>query len=389
MTASLAYTMPPSVDEHTSNNGAMEAGPSDDFGITLNSAPLNFENEFAGLERYRSADLTVGAKLGQGNFCVVYEATAAPSSTASFLGNNNSVARMAVKRIKNTPSTRFSQVVSVVRDLAREAGFLQSLEHPNIVKLYGISKDLAQSSKSLRRASGCGSAHPVTNNQGRDYFIVLEKLDETLEDRIRQWRTQQANFARIGYRNCQWKAIVRQRIPVALQIAEGLEHLHGRKVVFRDLKPANVGFLGNIAKLLDFGLAAMTHETHLGPAGSPRYMAPEALLSAGQPDHAKEDATTLLDTSTDVFALGVLLWQILTLETPYPRYTPKDLFRRVIQGGQRPPIPVWWPLDLQKLLQSCWSTHPHQRPSMQKVICALREIQQIRRLPTMTHAKSL
>jgi serine/threonine protein kinase len=103
---------------------------------------------------------------------------------------------------------------------------------------------------------------------------------------------------------------VAQRIALVLQIAEAVEYAHGRLVVHRDLKPANILVTAaGLPKLLDFGLAASpgqdAADTHAGL--TPGHAAPEQVA---------DDAVS---TAVDVFALGVLLFELLSGQLPFGR----------------------------------------------------------------------
>ncbi len=150
--------------------------------------------------------------------------------------------------------------------LVREAEAAARLSHPNIVTLHDVGRA----------------------EQGP--YLVLELLrGQTLADRLEQGPIPFRESLRIG-----------------VEIARGLAHAHAQGVVHRDLKPANV-FLcddGQV-KLLDFGLAhALGRRRQDG--GTPAFMAPEQWKGAPE------------DERTDVFALGVLLFRMLSGELPFP-----------------------------------------------------------------------
>ncbi|HET8538894.1 MAG TPA: protein kinase [Anaeromyxobacter sp.] len=150
--------------------------------------------------------------------------------------------------------------------LVREAEAAARLSHPNIVTLHDVGR----------------TEHGP--------YLVLELLrGQTLADRLDQGPLP-----------------VREALRVAVEIARGLAHAHGEGVVHRDLKPANVFLLdeGQV-KLLDFGLAhALGRRRQDG--GTPAFMAPEQWRGAPE------------DERTDVFALGVLLFRMLSGELPFP-----------------------------------------------------------------------
>ena len=103
---------------------------------------------------------------------------------------------------------------------------------------------------------------------------------------------------------------VGQAVDLAVQIAEALAFAHERGVVHRDIKPANIMVIaGNRAKIMDFGIArvrASDVKTQTGLLlGSPKYMSPEQIL--GRP----------VDHRSDIFSLGVLIYEMLGGATPF------------------------------------------------------------------------
>jgi len=159
--------------------------------------------------------------------------------------------------------------------LLREGEAAARLSHPNIVTLHDVGR--------------C--------EQGP--YLVLELLrGQTLDDRLEQG-----------------PVALREALRIAVAIAEGLAHAHAEGVVHRDLKPANV-FLcedGRV-KVLDFGLAHALGRRRID-GGTPAYMAPEQWKGAPE------------DERTDVFALGVLLYRMLSGELPFPEQSDGKAFR--------------------------------------------------------------
>ncbi|MEM6690023.1 MAG: serine/threonine-protein kinase [Planctomycetota bacterium] len=105
-------------------------------------------------------------------------------------------------------------------------------------------------------------------------------------------------------------------------LGDALEHAHQQGVLHRDIKPANVLFRAGKAKLADFGLAKLLDAQEdltqtKDVIGTPGYMSPEQ--AAGEP----------VDKRTDVFSLGVLLYETLTGTPPFQAPTPVETLRRI------------------------------------------------------------
>lgn len=116
------------------------------------------------------------------------------------------------------------------------------------------------------------------------------------------------------------------------QIAEGLDHARGFAIVHRDVKPANVMVSSaGRAKLTDFGVAHLQSSTmtQTGMAlGSPKYMSPEQVL--GQP----------IDPRSDIFSLGVVLYEMLVLRTPFEQPGDSTILTLMSRIARDPHPPV-------------------------------------------------
>lgn len=158
----------------------------------------------------------------------------------------------------------------------------------------------------------------------------------------------------------------------AVGVARAMEFLHEHKVIYRDLKPTNIGFdeEGNV-QLFDFGLARSIANKEggknkgrylTGVSGTARYMAPEVALSQDYSFPA------------DVYSFSVLLWEICALEKPYANATSfDDLRRKVARKGIRPSLQKVASPVVKKLLQDGWQTDPNLRPTFSKILEVLTE----------------
>ncbi len=127
---------------------------------------------------------------------------------------------------------------------------------------------------------------------------------------------------------------IRERVRVVAEVAEALAHAHERGVLHRDIKPANILLTpALVAKVTDFGIGKLlTGDTELTSTGqmvgSPAYMSPEQI---------KGDK---LDARTDIFSLGVVLYQALTLRKPFPADTLTTLVYQILHEEPADPTVV-------------------------------------------------
>jgi serine/threonine protein kinase len=244
-----------------------------------------------------------------------------------------------------------------VVDLAIESDFLRVLQHPSIVRM---------------------TATAVTDPHENRYFVVLDRLGTTLDKKFNYWRklvgaSSGVWFPLCGY--CCAKApalhtIWKERIETALDIAKAIQYLHAQQIVYRDLKPDNLGFdaaTGTRVKLFDFGLAKrLDHaekpsgETDLylltGNTGSLRYMAPE--IAREQP----------YNQSVDAYSFGILFWQICALQTPFAGFSERAHADKVVRLGQRPKPDRSWPASWMQLMATCWNQELKERPSFDVIV---------------------
>ena len=136
----------------------------------------------------------------------------------------------------------------------------------------------------------------------------------------------------------------RRRLELFLQVVSGMQHAHQKGVVHRDLKPSNILVMERdgeaVPKIIDFGLAKATEKAHVEETvfteagvmvGTPEYMSPEQASASGLD----------VDTRTDIYSLGVLLYELLIGDVPfdskYLRREGYDEIRRIIREDEPPP----------------------------------------------------
>lgn len=150
-----------------------------------------------------------------------------------------------------------------------------------------------------------------------------------------------------------------ERSLIALDIARGMEFLHSRGIIHRDLKSLNVLLdEKKRAKVGDFGLARVKAAGPMtGLVGTSYYMAPEVVVSA-----------PYYDERVDVYSYGIVLWELLTNTEVYAGEDKVTVMTEVIQHNRRPLIPLTTPEALKILIQRCWSQDANDRPSFREII---------------------
>ncbi|KAH0787718.1 TKL family protein kinase [Histomonas meleagridis] len=140
-----------------------------------------------------------------------------------------------------------------------------------------------------------------------------------------------------------------ERTLIALDIARGLEYLHGRGIIHRDLKSLNILLdQRKRAKICDFGLIRMkSSDPMTGLVGTACWMAPEVLISS-----------PCYDEKVDVYSFGILLWELLTGERPYFDIDYGQLTFEIVEKNRRPIIPENVPKNLKELIEKCWERDP-------------------------------
>jgi serine/threonine-protein kinase len=249
------------------------------------------------------AHYRVVAKLGEGGMGEVWRATDSKL--------NRDVA------IKILPEAFAADPDRLAR-FTREAQVLASLNHPNIAAIYGVEE----------RA------------------LVMELVEgPTLADRIGQGAVS-----------------LEEALPIAKQIAEALEYAHERGVIHRDLKPANIKVTpdGKV-KVLDFGLAAVAQVSTVQPAdplSSPtltmRATQMGAIMGTAAYMSPEQARGVMVDKRADVWAFGVVLYEMLTGRPMFTGESVSDVMAAVLRAQTDwNALPTDVPPSVRQLLRRC------------------------------------
>lgn len=138
-------------------------------------------------------------------------------------------------------------------------------------------------------------------------------------------------------------------VNMTIGILSGLEHLHAQKIIHRDLKPANILLQGETPRLADFGLARFLKSTFNSGsiAGTPSYMAPENF------DGKRSE-------QSDIWAVGVILYQMLSGRLPFPQTEITALVGAIVKRGPEP-MPSGIPLGLREVVARALQKEPSTR----------------------------
>jgi serine/threonine protein kinase len=178
-------------------------------------------------------------------------------------------------------------------------------------------------------------------------------------------------------------------VDIMLQIAEGMQYLHDKRIVHRDLKSFNIlvdpvdcpgkGYLR--VKVADFGLAKIkaasaTYSSQSKNVGTTRWMAPELLTSSDQRESSEPTPQELrYPFMVDVYSYAITCSEILTGDLPFNELQEnlKNLRERV-KDGLRPQLPASVPPCLVSLIQRCWDAEASKRPKFSEICVELRHL---------------
>lgn len=285
--------------------------------------------------------------------------------------------RYAVKHLSYKIAKNKERFQRAAIDLVSEGQLLLAMDHPHIIGLRGWSFEGP-------RAFG--------SRKYSDYFLILDRLSVTLDQRIQDWRQ---SFRKLRRRltllpfmrrkhDAKLKHLLTERLQVAVDIASAIEFMHSRRLINRDIKTSNIGFdVDNEVKVFDFGLSRLLpdiSEAHeygaytLSCVGTKVYMAPEVRSRAkyGLP--------------ADVYSFAVVLWEIFSLCSPSEDMIRHRMFleKTKLKEDWLPICPCW-PTSIKNVIQNSLSMDPRNRPTIGEVVTILKEelaTKELAELPT-------
>ena len=284
---------------------------------TANQRTFHGETQQTGsLTGKRLGDYHLGKLLGRGGMADVYWAY-----------DETLMREVAVKVLSSSLALDPDYVARFRAEARRVAAF----SHPHLVPVYHAGEENVEGQRRL--------------------YLVMPLLHESLDDLLKR----------------EGKLPLAHAVRLVLQVADGLQAAHHYGLVHRDVKPGNILLdTEGQALLADFGLAREvrrgSHVTSRQPWGTPEYMAPEQL-------HDDE-----IDQRVDIYALGVVLYELLTGKRPFDGQTAYDIAAHALTAPLKPPSAhdPSIPAALDRIILKALSRDPGARyPSMAEFALAL------------------
>jgi predicted Ser/Thr protein kinase len=226
----------------------------------------------------------LGRKLGRGGMGVVYEAE-----------DRDLGRKVAIKMLRVTSDADPAELAEDEERFVREARFCAGLpKHPHIVSVYEAGV------------------------LGERRYIAMELIEGV---QFQEWRDRKSTM-------------LRHKISVLRDVALAVEHAHRHGIIHRDLKPANILIdAQNVPHVTDFGLAKQAAKENGGSLtgsgfllGTPAYVSPEQAQGARD-----------VDRRTDVWSLGIMLYEVLTGRLPFQGMNALDIVIKTIRDPISPP----------------------------------------------------
>jgi len=238
-------------------------------------------------------------------------------------------------------------------DLMLEANYLSRLNHSNILKLRGAAPSAA-----------------LWSGHYDGYFVLTDKVEETLDVAIHEtWTTKETSKS------------VAARTLLALQIAQALKYLHSKRIIYRNLRPQNIGLLkvadnqDSIIQLFDFG-AARELPPSIGLGGDNEvFHMTQAVGSTFRYRAVEVTSGPHYNCKADVYSWAMVVYEMLSGSEPFSGMKEKEFVQRVIHGRETPSTEEFTDFGgLMPVLDSAWNADLFLRPTMAEVCASVESI---------------
>jgi len=329
------------------------------------------------------SDFQIDSILDKSDIFLTYKVTLDTSvgSVVAYDIGSETTDAFSAKRLKKKGSRIDMQ--KWMKDLEVEANILKKLKHPHIVRGRGVSN---------------ASSLAEVEEPSFQYFLLTELLQDTLQDRLSSFKSQAMTKASSGLLFTRKSTAACKGVPdlplrmrtIGLPLASALKCLHAQGIALNRLNPAVVAFDGNgILKIRDFSMATSrrcpnrSSELPTRHGRDLRYLSPEQIKRSTMLGKDKGNRKGILvedSFASDVYSLSVMLWETVTLETPYSfvdrlsSSLGKKRMLKIAESKRRPNLRLLDSKPLRKLIQQGWSSSNDRRPSSVRFWVDLQQI---------------
>ncbi|KAH7724639.1 TK/FER protein kinase [Aphelenchoides avenae] len=157
---------------------------------------------------------------------------------------------------------------------------------------------------------------------------------------------------------------MRPRLTMLYHAARGLEHVHSKGIIHRDVAARNCLYGNGVLKLSDFGLSREAKEYNIGHDRMPKqWLSPEVFK------------TQIFTPQADIWAYGVLVWEIFSNgEEPFAGMPLQAIRKQITEKQYRLPMPDWTPKVVKRMVANTWEEDPKKRRPMREIATEMQEL---------------